>query len=123
MGDISKIKARIRAGKISNFAEVKRDVMLMFSNSIMFNSRRSLVHQDTLEMVGDVYQRLEEVDKNLRKIKAANQRTTFTSPIRKRRPATPNLTPASTPLRVSSLHNGTPGSARPTPKNIKKERI
>ena len=42
---ISKIKSRIRSGEVSTFADMKRDVLMMFANSLMFNSRVSAVHQ------------------------------------------------------------------------------
>merc|ERR1712142_157646 len=74
---ISKIKSRIRSGEVSTFADMKRDVLVMFTNSLMFNSRVSAVHQETLEMASDIRKRLEEMEANFSKIQSASEKTTF----------------------------------------------
>ena len=44
-------------------------------------------------MASDIRKRLEEMEANFSKIQSASEKTTFTSPIRKRRLSNPNVTP------------------------------
>jgi len=123
--DIQKIKSRIRSGECASFAELKRDILLMLTNGMMYNSRSSSVHKSILEYMVHVRQRMEEIELNLSKIENANEKVAFTTPIKKRRHSTPNSTPASTPGSCFGDEDTktTPSSAQPLSKLAKKIKL
>lgn len=42
--DLKAIKARIKDGKIANVDEFERDILLMFTNAMLFNEPTSDIH-------------------------------------------------------------------------------
>ena len=69
-----------------------------------------------MEMASEVMGRMVEMERNLTKLKNADQKPAFTSPIKKRRPSTPFSTPGSS--MDSPSYASTPGSARSISKII-----
>ena len=52
--DLSTIKKNIENGSIKSTVEFQRDVMLMFTNAIMYNSSNHDVHKISIEMYKEV---------------------------------------------------------------------
>lgn len=57
--DLSQIKKNIESGAIRSTAEFQRDMMLMFTNAIMYNNCNHRVHKMAVEMYNDVLQHIE----------------------------------------------------------------
>ena len=57
--DLSTIKKNIEAGSIKSTIEFQRDVMLMFTNAIMYNSSNHDVHKIANEMYKEVLTEIE----------------------------------------------------------------
>ncbi len=57
--DLSTIKKNIEAGSIKSTIEFQRDVMLMFTNAIMYNSSNHDVHKIAIEMYKEVLTEIE----------------------------------------------------------------
>ncbi|XP_062598362.1 bromodomain-containing protein 8-like [Saccostrea cucullata] len=58
--DLSQIKKNIESGVIRTTAEFQRDMMLMFTNAIMYNNCNHRVHKMAVEMYNDVLQHIEQ---------------------------------------------------------------
>lgn len=58
--DLSQIKKNIESGAIRSTAEFQRDMMLMFTNAIMYNNCNHRVHKMAVEMYNDVLQHIEQ---------------------------------------------------------------
>ncbi|KAJ2963160.1 hypothetical protein NQZ79_g1872 [Umbelopsis isabellina] len=56
--DLKQIKQRIRDGTIKNTAEFERDVLLMLTNSLIYNKEGTEVYQMALEMLEDVQEQI-----------------------------------------------------------------
>jgi hypothetical protein len=52
--DLTTIKKNIENGQIKSTKEFQRDIMLMFTNAIMYNSSNHDVHKISLEMYKEV---------------------------------------------------------------------
>merc|ERR1711942_579555 len=48
--DISTIRSKIKAGSITSFGEMKRDILLMLTNALMYNSRADGIYRESMEM-------------------------------------------------------------------------
>lgn len=59
--DLSTIKKNIESGSIKTTIEFQRDVMLMFTNAIMYNSSRHDVHKIAIEMYKEVLTEIEVI--------------------------------------------------------------
>lgn len=57
--DLSTIKKNVEIGHTRTTAEFQRDMMLMFTNAIMYNSSDHDVYQMAKEMYDDVMQTIE----------------------------------------------------------------
>lgn len=57
--DLSTIKRRVDNGEIRCTSEFQRDVMLMFTNAVMYNNAEHDVHKMALEMYEDVMSHIE----------------------------------------------------------------
>lgn len=57
--DLSQIKKNIESGVIRTTSEFQRDMMLMFTNAIMYNNCNHRVHKMAVEMYNDVLQHIE----------------------------------------------------------------
>ena len=57
--DLSAIKKNIETGVIRSTTEFQRDMMLMFTNAIMYNSSDHNVYSMAREMYDDVMQHIE----------------------------------------------------------------
>ena len=57
--DLSQIKKNIESGVIRTTPEFQRDMMLMFTNAIMYNNCNHRVHKMAVEMYNDVLQHIE----------------------------------------------------------------
>ena len=57
--DLSTIKKNIECGVIRSTNEFQRDIMLMFTNAIMYNSSRHDVYQMAEHMYDDVLSHIE----------------------------------------------------------------
>lgn len=57
--DLSTIKKNIESGNIRTTKEFQRDIMLMFTNAIMYNSSNHDVHKIAVEMYKEVIQQVE----------------------------------------------------------------
>lgn len=57
--DLTTIKKNIEAGILRTTPEFQRDMMLMFTNAIMYNSRNHNVHKMAVEMYDDVMTHIE----------------------------------------------------------------
>nr|ODN94060.1 hypothetical protein L203_00235 [Cryptococcus depauperatus CBS 7841] len=51
--DLKTIKSKIKDGRIDNIDELERDVLLIFSNAMMYNAHGSQVHEMAREMMRD----------------------------------------------------------------------
>lgn len=69
---LATIKQRIFNGQIKSDLELKRDLMLMFSNILNCHGRRERIHKATLEMISDT---LKMFDSNDQKITRSRERT------------------------------------------------
>ncbi|XP_048747274.2 bromodomain-containing protein 8-like isoform X1 [Ostrea edulis] len=58
--DLSQIKKNIESGVIRTTSEFQRDMMLMFTNAIMYNNCNHRVHKMAVEMYNDVLQHIEQ---------------------------------------------------------------
>lgn len=58
--DLSQIKKNIESGAIRTTPEFQRDMMLMFTNAIMYNNCNHRVHKMAVEMYNDVLQHIEQ---------------------------------------------------------------
>merc|ERR1712012_172206 len=58
--DLSTIKKNIENGSIRTTAEFQRDMMLMFTNAIMYNNSDSHVHSMAAEMYNDIMLQIEQ---------------------------------------------------------------
>nr|XP_022345320.1 bromodomain-containing protein 8-like isoform X1 [Crassostrea virginica] len=58
--DLSQIKKNIESGVIRTTPEFQRDMMLMFTNAIMYNNCNHRVHKMAVEMYNDVLQHIEQ---------------------------------------------------------------
>jgi len=56
--DLKQIKQRIREGSIRNTTEFERDVLLMLTNSLIYNKEGTEVYQMALEMLEDVQEQI-----------------------------------------------------------------
>ena len=54
MATFDYFRSKIRTGKISTFGELKRDILLMFNNALMFNSRKDGIFKESMEMLNHV---------------------------------------------------------------------
>jgi len=57
--DLNTIKKNIENGSIKSTVEFQRDIMLMFTNAIMYNSSNHDVHKISLEMYKEVLNDIE----------------------------------------------------------------
>lgn len=57
--DLSTIKRRVDSGELRRTADFQRDVMLMFTNAVMYNNAEHDVHKMALEMYEDVMSHIE----------------------------------------------------------------
>ena len=57
--DLSTIKRHIENGTIRTTVEFQRDMMLMFTNAVMYNSSNHDVYKMAVEMYDDVMQHIE----------------------------------------------------------------
>ena len=57
--DLSTIKRHIENGTIRTTAEFQHDMMLMFTNAIMYNSSNHNVYRMAVDMYDDVLQQIE----------------------------------------------------------------
>lgn len=57
--DLSVIKKNIETGMLRTTVEFQRDMMLMFTNAIMYNSSDHNVYRMAVEMYNDVLQHIE----------------------------------------------------------------
>ena len=57
--DLGTIKRNIENGSIKSTREFQRDVMLMFTNAIMYNSSNHDIHKISLEMYKEVLNNVE----------------------------------------------------------------
>jgi len=48
------VKQRIHSGRIKSDLELKRDLLLMFSNALNWNGRHARIHKASLEMLNDI---------------------------------------------------------------------
>ena len=54
--DLMRVRKRIECGTISNCAELRRDLLLIFQNAMMYNSQRTDIYRMAFEMERDVNQ-------------------------------------------------------------------
>lgn len=59
--DLSTIKKSIENGQIKSTKEFQRDIMLMFTNALMYNSSNHDIHKISLEMFKEVLNDIEVV--------------------------------------------------------------
>lgn len=57
--DLATIKKNIESGALRTTAEFQRDIMLMFTNAIMYNSSNHNVYKMAKEMYDDVMKQIE----------------------------------------------------------------
>jgi bromodomain-containing protein 8 len=57
--DLNSMKRNIDTGTIKSTKEFQRDIMLMFTNAIMYNSSNHDVHKISVEMYKEVLQNIE----------------------------------------------------------------
>ena len=60
--DLGSIKKNIESGIIRTTAEFQRDMMLMFTNAIMYNSSNHNVFRLAMEMYDDVMEHIKVCD-------------------------------------------------------------
>lgn len=59
--DLSTIKKNLESGHIKSTVEFQRDIMLMFTNAIMYNSSNHDIHKISLEMYKEVVSDIEQL--------------------------------------------------------------
>ena len=57
--DLSTIKRNVEMGALRTTVEFQRDMMLMFTNAMMYNSKDHDVHQMAKGMYNDVMERIQ----------------------------------------------------------------
>ena len=70
--DLATIKKNIENGSIRTTAEFQRDMMLMFTNAIMYNNSDHNVYHMAMEMYNDIMTQIEVIMSYLRSIKMNN---------------------------------------------------
>jgi bromodomain-containing protein 8 len=63
--DLSTLKKNIESGQIKSTKEFQRDIMLMFTNAIMYNSFGHDVHKISVEMYKEVLVDVEVIHINI----------------------------------------------------------
>jgi bromodomain-containing protein 8 len=72
--DLSTIKKNIENGVIKSTRIFQRDIMLMFTNAIMYNSSNHDIHKISVEMYGEC---LKEVEVTILDLKKLNKHMNF----------------------------------------------